>query len=319
MDWERLLVENNIEYVTSGPNTKRGELSVKCPWCGDADPSQHLGISLSREAWGCHRDATHRGKSPVRLIQALLGCSASQARLMLAQGEQSDPDSLEAALMVLNSTYAGPKPDEGVPMPVQWPAEFRPITRGDRFGKYLKFRGYDMPEHTAQINNLKCATTGKYKDRIIFSLYLNNELIGWTGRAITDPVNAPRYLASSANVKMTLCGYEHAKGGDVLFVVEGPFDALRINQIFWMPLTVHAVALMGTAATVPQLGLLRGLSRKYQKVLVLLDKGADGPAMHLADSIGAKNVGWQTLYQVNDPAEASTASLVALVKYVLQT
>ena len=32
MDWVRLLEDSRIEYVTRGPNTKRGEVSVRCPF-----------------------------------------------------------------------------------------------------------------------------------------------------------------------------------------------------------------------------------------------------------------------------------------------
>jgi len=32
MDWVRLLDDSNIEYVSRGKNTKRGEISVRCPF-----------------------------------------------------------------------------------------------------------------------------------------------------------------------------------------------------------------------------------------------------------------------------------------------
>jgi hypothetical protein len=32
MDWVKLLEDSNIEYVTRGPNTKRGEVSTRCPF-----------------------------------------------------------------------------------------------------------------------------------------------------------------------------------------------------------------------------------------------------------------------------------------------
>src|SRR5437773_2381680 len=98
MNWEKLLSNNGIEYVTSGSNTKRGEISVKCPFCGDDDPSEHMGISLTKDVWGCHRNAQHRGKNLRRLISALLGCSSSQAAIIVQQYNQSDPDDLEVAL-----------------------------------------------------------------------------------------------------------------------------------------------------------------------------------------------------------------------------
>jgi len=32
MDWVKLLDDSNIEYVSRGKNTKRGEISVRCPF-----------------------------------------------------------------------------------------------------------------------------------------------------------------------------------------------------------------------------------------------------------------------------------------------
>lgn len=298
MQWEQFLADNGIEYVTRGPNTKHGEVSVKCPFCGEDDPSQHLGINLSREAWGCHRDAQHRGKSPVWLVQALLGCSNAQARLVVAQYEHSDPDGLDAALVMLGATSEAPRPEkrDDMPEPVEFPREFRNIARGDRFDRYLQSRGY-TPIETGFLcdqYNLKCATTGPYKDRVIFPVYLNG-LIGWTGRAISDPVSAPRYKASSPAVKASLYNYDRAAEvteGDCLFVCEGPMDVLRLDFAEFKHLrsnryTIHrAVALMGTNASVSQLCLLRALSKKYRNVKIFLDEDALGPASSLRGWLG---------------------------------
>src|SRR6185437_14451795 len=103
MDWIRFLEENNIHFVSRGPNTKRGEISVQCPMCGDDDPSEHFGINPTTGKWGCHRDASHRGKSARTLIKALLRCSGTQAGFIVKQYSKADPDSLEAALAVLEA------------------------------------------------------------------------------------------------------------------------------------------------------------------------------------------------------------------------
>src|ERR1700744_5146204 len=107
MEWVRFLDENNIHYVTRGPNTKRGEVSIRCPMCEDDDPSEHLGINLESSNWGCHRDASHRGKSARHLIKSILGCSSTQAGLVVKQYSHSDPDSLEAALTALEADQMG--------------------------------------------------------------------------------------------------------------------------------------------------------------------------------------------------------------------
>ena len=281
MNWEEFLKENSIEYVTSGPNTKRGEVSVQCPFCGDEDPSQHMGINLSREAWGCHRNAEHRGKSPLKLIQALLGCNAAQARLTLAQYSVSDPDSLEGALTMLNALNELDTPE--APVEVTFPPEFKEGARlTNRFWNYLEKRGYNSPIEIATKFGLMFADTGRYKDRIIFPVYGVQGLVGWTGRAIIDPVSAPRYLASSDKVKTSVYGYEFAKkGGTTLFLVEGPFDALWINSLSTKK-HVKAVALMGTSVTVPQFCVIKKLQKKFKNVIPFLDKDAYAQSLHIA-------------------------------------
>ena len=101
MDWIRLFEANNIPWVSRGPNTKRGEVSIKCPWCGEDDPSEHLGISLDKENWGCLRSIRHRGRRPYALVQALLGCSYAQARIIVDQYSTSDPETFEQVIAPL--------------------------------------------------------------------------------------------------------------------------------------------------------------------------------------------------------------------------
>ncbi len=319
MNWEQFLADHGIEYVTHGPNTKRGEVSVKCPWCGDEDPSQHMGINLTREVWGCHRDAQHRGKAPQRLIQALIGCSSSQAKLLLRQYGQSDPDELEGAIAML--TQEPEVVDE--PATVTFPPEFRSsFDWSGRFYDYLEKRGFTYPIKVAEQFGLLCATTGRYKDRIIFPLYLNG-LIGWTGRAITDPIEAPRYLASSEQVKSTVYGYELAKkGGTTLFIVEGPFDALKFNWVIQNIPTnfiagvpvVAAVAVMGTSITIPQLSLLRALKNKYRRTYIFFDVDAKAQAMQVSDLLGGGVTYVNGWHEEKDPASMPVNHLKDLIR-----
>jgi hypothetical protein len=309
MDWRRFLEENNIHFVDRGPNTKRGEISIQCPMCGDEDPSEHLGINLKTWKWGCHRDASHRGKAPRTLIKAILGCSSNQAHLIVKQYSHSDPDTLEAALAVLeadenNVTHhdedvtkqarhqmLGPQLDDF------YHIKPRGITK--RFFNYLMERGYENPQDIIDRYELRCAMTGKYKDRIIIPIRLNNELLGWTSRALGRPVNAPRYLASSEDVKTTVLNYDELKeGGDRLFIVEGPFDAIKVDSHLFTQLNRYndpnykaiefrATCTFGTSVTMSQLVLLRNLVKKFTQTWILFDRGADKPASDLADWTGA--------------------------------
>src|SRR5882672_11339016 len=143
MDWVQLFENNSVDYETKGPNTKRGEVSVQCPFCGEDDPSAHMGISLTSERWGCHRSADHRGRSPARLISAVLGCTFQQAKLIERQYSRPDPDNLTSALEALGATEPAPVIKK---QPLTLPAQFRSISKlgiAARFWSYLNDRGFE--------------------------------------------------------------------------------------------------------------------------------------------------------------------------------
>lgn len=332
MDWTRFLEENNIHFVTRGPNTKRGEVSIHCPLCGDEDPSEHLGISLQTENWGCLRDPSHRGKSSRTLIKHILGCSSPQAGLIVKQYSHSDPDNLAAVLNVLEADHnhvvthdvdiaklakhqkLGPQFKDFY--------EIKPRGITKRFFQSLIDRGYENPQDIIRRYDLRCAMTGRYKDRIIIPIYFNDELLGWTSRAIGNPVNAPRYLMSSDDVKATVYNYDELrKGGQRLFITEGPFDALKIDSFnyvrqensydpMYVPVEFRATCTFGTSVTLSQLALLRSLVKKFDETWILFDKGADGPANNLAEWTGAKLAFLPS--DVDDPGELKSGQLSQL-------
>jgi len=311
MDWQRFLEENNIHFVTRGPNTKRGEMSIHCPLCGPDDPSEHLGINPTSGFWGCLRDQSHRGKSARTLVKLILGCSSTQAGLIVKQYSHSDPDTLEA---VLESLGAGGKGTILRELEAQEKSKYldterqfnaftkiRPRGITKRFFQYLVARGYNNPKDIIEYYDLRCALTGRYKDRIIIPVRHAGELLGWTSRAIAATVNAPRYLASSEDVKTTLFNYDElVKGGERLFIVEGPFDAIRMDSFGleaakvgeWDPnlkmVDYRATCTFGTSVAISQIVLLRTLVKKFDETYILFDKGAEGPANNLADWTGAK-------------------------------
>ena len=313
MDWVRFLDENNIPYVTRGPNTKRGEVSIKCPMCGDEDPSEHLGINLQSKSWGCHRDKSHRGKSARFLVGRILRCSTQQAKFIIDQYSKADPDSLDAML----SSLQGDEEPSTEPEPIDLEPQFKNFNRirargsTGRFFRYLQSRGYNNPYDITSTYELRCALTGTYKDRIILPVRHNDELLGWTSRALGSPVSAPRYLMSSEAVKATVFNFDQLKkGGDRLFVVEGPFDAMWVD--YHARAHYNVTCTFGTSPTISQIALLRSLVKKYEKTFVMFDQGADNPASNLAEWIGATVAYLPS--NVKDPGEMSVELILELSK-----
>lgn len=306
MDWIQLFDDNNVDYVTKGPNTKRGEVSIQCPYCGDDDPSHHLGVSLTVERWGCHRSADHRGRSPVRLIAVVLGCSYTRAKLLERQYSRPDPDNLASALEALEGSEA-PAPAKAPPLTL--PANFQRIESvgpTSRFYHYITSRGFERFATPSVIDRyaLRCATTGRYKDRIIFSFYERSRLMGWTGRAISAPEWAPRYLSSGPEIKETVFNYNAIRLHNpqyVLCVCEGPFDALKLD-FYGRKHNLRATCIFGTSMTMDQIWILNRLARNYKHTYVLMDPEAIEASFGAKDWLTHRNVSVAHLLQgIEDP------------------
>lgn len=96
-DWLSLLRQQGIPFVDRGANVKRGEVNIKCPFCGTADPSHHLGLNLDTGWWACWRNNNHRGKSPLRLLMQLLRVPYWKARQMAGlDDDYVDPEGFDA-------------------------------------------------------------------------------------------------------------------------------------------------------------------------------------------------------------------------------
>ncbi len=319
MNWVQLLEDHNIDFVTRGPNTKRGEVSICCPYCGEDDPSQHLGISLTTENWGCHRDATHRGKSAPKLVTALLNCSFAQAKLVVRQYSTPDPSNLDEALAMLEQTEATPEADSG-PKQVEFPPEFEPIRKGyftNKFPRYLEGRGFLKYEWLAERFNLRCCLTGRWKNRIIIPYYQAGQLTGWTGRSIEERPEAPRYLSSSDTIKSTI--FDEAltlrgKANDILAIVEGPFDAMKL--IYWGAPSIQATCCFGTSWSIPQICLLNAASKRYRSNLVMFDMDAISQVWEAQNWIKGndRNVHVRSPFPWKDPGEMDYSAVQNIVK-----
>ena len=301
MDWVGFLEASNIEYVSSGPNTRKGQISIKCPFCGDDDPSEHLSISLTKDAYGCWRNAQHAGRKPYPLVAALLNCSFSQAKLIIQQFSTPDPESLEESLVALGATKtAADKPVLPQGLPTEFKA-IKPLGLTGRFWRYLERRGFDDVGKLINQYKLLCAQTGEMKDRVILPLYSTGKLIGWTGRAIQKTITAPRYLTSSSLVKNTIFNEDDLNGGEHLLITEGPFDAMKVDY-YGRP-RIRATCLYGVIPVIPQIAILRQIIKRFNYTAILFDNGALDQAMALRDYLPS-GVGITTLpYGVKDPGD----------------
>ena len=305
MDWTGFLNDHQIEYVTRGPNTAKDHVSIRCPWCADEDPSQHLGISLNTEAWGCLRNAAHRGHSASRLIAALLGCSTAEAKLIETQYSKADPD----ALPTLEASWRHAPEPTSEELPTLWH-----ITRtgsSAKYWNYLKKRGFASPTEVIERYHLKCCLLGRFKDRLIIPFYRDHHMIAWTGRAIAPVVQAPRYLSSKL-VKTTIFNEDELRtnGKGKLFIVEGPFDALKLD-LYGQQYGARATCVFGTAMSMDQIVILNALRKRFKRVVVLFDVDAIGPTAEATEWLRGAEFG-SLPEGIKDPGDLSEQQIKTL-------
>lgn len=281
IDWPRVLSARGVEYVERGPNVKRGHINVKCPFCGQADPSHHLGINLENGYWGCWRNSEHRGKSPVRLLVALLRLPVYEVRALL--GYSSGPDLSAFASVRERLMKGGAQHDDTSTRPdrIELPVHARIITRHlmqcAPFYDYLQHeRSFgDSTGHIVLRYSLHACWRGTFKQRVLFPYMYRSRLVTWTGRAITDATLRYRDLEQSESVlhkDEVLFNYDHAaQGGRILIVVEGPMDTVKLDYGGrWSQ--AHAVGLSTNNMTIAQMDLLAELASAYDKVYIGLDQ-----------------------------------------------
>lgn len=294
-DWQRLLDERRIEYVTRGPNVKRGEINIKCPFCGTADPSHHMGLNLDNGWWSCwRRRDIHSGKGPIKLICQLLRVSVREAREIAGLGEDYvDPDGFEAiAAKVLgrNKPQEAPASEERT---LQYPDSIRPLTeaiRTRRHWNYLFNRGFDKRQRgTEEVDllveqyGLMAGVAGDWADRVIIPFYMGGKLVTWTGRAIGPSARRYRDLELSPNPykkdapwsvlgpKETLYNADAIKaGGRVLVLQEGPFDVLKVD-FYAKRYGVRSVGLATNSMSEAQVYLLKEAEQTFEQILVMMD------------------------------------------------
>lgn len=284
-DWRPFLTEHHISFIEKGANVKRGELNCRCPFCGSADPSFHMGINLESGFYSCWRNRSqHSGKSPVRLIMRLLHISYVRAREIAGLGESYvDPEGFDAmAASLLNRKEEQPATVEHKPQ-LSFDKYFtditdRPLTL--RWWNYLFGRWFEPMDVIPMCRqyNLQAARHGTYAYRLVLPYYRDGELVTWTARAIGPAMI--RYLDCPISqavlpAKQTLYNYDSTlQGGKVLVVTEGPVDVIKLDY-YAQEYDVHAVGLSTNSITEQQVYMLEDAATRFDRTIVMMDNKED--------------------------------------------
>lgn len=158
--------------------------------------------------------------------------------------------------------------------------------------------------------------------RVVFPVREAGVDLGYTARAI-DAKQRKRWLSHPVEGGHKVVIYEPDRvlvGGDTLFVVEGPFDALMVTAAMQPGNDSVATAFFGSLPTVEQLAYVTNSIPLYRMVYIMLDANVYGRcrrlAQDLAKATGAPNVGSIHIGGENrDPGATRFAELEALVEF----
>lgn len=287
MDWKQLLEVRNIPCRVSG----RHELVIHCPFCGDADPSEHLSISARGRGWRCLRNpAHHHGRDYKQLLVALLKCSEEYARELLgeeAAALPADDKFSETWRKQLGLTVDKPIKPKFLMLPdaARRLSIRRSITgfRTTPAWNYLYRRGYTETEADwiAETYDLHYAYAGKWAYRLIIPIYdRRNVLMTWTARSILldekvryMTLSSDEAFAPPSSLLLGLPLLWNVHNPCALVITEGPFDALAISAL-GHKVGVYGTCLFGLQVSDDQSLLLDQLSERFDRTWLLLDRDA---------------------------------------------
>lgn len=296
IDLKRILSQYNIEYREFGKNVAQGNINICCSYC--KEPKFHLGIDYKNELFGCWRNAQHSGhlSKLFKFLNIAYNFKSKNYQI------EDDLNNQINQLFIKSGQTNGTK--------LQLLEDFESINKtgtGERFWYYLYNRGFNDVQRLINKFNLLCCKVScekfedKWKDRIIIPITFNNELVNWTARTIHNYV-ALRYNTLSnkdsvKSIKHTLFDYDNIKkGGDVLFITEGPFDAMKI-MYECEHVDILATCLYGLNYSEIQLNYIAELSDKFNRVIILFDRNEIQTANRLLENLSFLN----NIFIVNVP------------------
>lgn len=213
------LDEYDVEYWTSGENVTRGWVNIKCPFC--EDHKNHLGIKIKTLQVNCWLCGSH---TTLRFIQKIVRCKWDEAKRILRSLEK-DRDYKRGHRFTTES-----RPSDIIKIKDIASSHF-PKLHID----YLRDRGFTRPRQLIKkYRLLSCYTIGKYKYRIIIPIYINNAMISFTSRDVTEQ-QEPKYKHPSLDEvvmspKKVPYNYDSIITGGDCIVVEGPVDVWKLGD-----------------------------------------------------------------------------------------
>lgn len=320
-DWRKFCESNGIEFREFGHTTTvaKDNINIRCPFCTGTDGKFHMGLHLKTGKFGCWKSTRHAGHSPEWLICKLLHCSLDEARKHVSEQDWTSGSfgELRDALGRLDRKE---RADTRL-SPYDLPRELFRLHEHERqsapFFEYLRKRR--LPAEVAEFYKLYGAHSGEFRWRIVLPFFTKGLIVGATGRHIGR--SSKRYHTRPDDVTdKILFNFDRAARvrGELLVLVEGPFDALVLDWLFEESgLPAAAVALLGLHFGSSKRQAVHELAGGFECVSVLLDRGAESRAMEMADELKVTGVRARmdhVPWNVKDPGEFRAEHAAGLLR-----
>ena len=278
-DIQRFIRDKSLRTAEPGDKHYRsGWVNVPCPFCVGS-PGFHLGFYIPKSYWNCYRCGWH---NQTEVVKDLLNVSWEEAKRVAVQYGGRPVSAKEAPLKDTPSKIVFPRGTDVL---------------GSRHRRYLFERGFDPDILAEEWGILGTGPSGPYKFRIIVPIHLNNKVVSYQGRDITD-ASPFKYKACPMEQEVVshrnvLYGIDNVRSHTVL-VTEGVTDVWRLGP--------GAVATFGVEWSIAQASRLKD----FPRVCILYD--AERQAQKRAEALGGVIAGFgsdvlilQTPFDKPDP------------------
>ena len=326
VDYGDVLRAHGVEV--SSKNQSQGNIGVNCPLCrasGDPDPSFHLGINADTGAWYCWRNPKHKGRSPHRFFEIVLGKSGADVDLLIGARKRKHVDDFDKAFAQGKDPFAAPMREVSL---TQLTKAARSVFRtfpkciADGITKphydYLATRTGKYVDGLIRQYDLRAGIAGKWAGRLIMPVYqgVSANPVSWVGRAIYPNVS-PKYKALSAKIDSDEAGMSLKSvlsinsnkqiKPRVLVIVEGKFDLLRLSVAVKNDVVLGCS--FGLGVSPQQVALAHNLN--CPRVMVMYDAGALDKAARAAKDLGGEFVDFEKHFPgIDDPGNLPHADWV---------
>lgn len=300
---KQLLIDYNISFSEEGKHSEEKWIQVQCPYCisPTTGKKKHGGFNIKKEYYHCWKCGW---KPLTSILSLLLNTTTRQIKILLKKYKGE----------IISTT----EQEEIIKQPFRLPDYCAEMT--SRHRQYLEKRKFNSWQLEREWGLLGTSHHGDYKLRIIAPIFLDNKMVSYQGRDITDK-SPIRYKACKINTE--IIHYKHivygfdklreTKHKDRCIIVEGITGAWRLGS--------GTVATFGINFTQQQILFL--IKRQIKTAFIMYDpeEKAQEQAEQLSHLLSGLGIETKIIdiskEEGDDPGELSTEKAQLISKELL--